>query len=156
MAAGTWQFYDQSPRTLAGGDVDSAVIKFALVGAGYTPNQDTNATWADVSANEITGGGTTGYTAGGQALSSIVFTEITKGYKFSSATVEWTAGADTLPTFKYVVAYIVAAAGAWNGQTNPLLGFFEGEAGGTVPLTTATNKVTINCPAGGWFDTTRP
>ena len=153
MAAGTFQFYDQTPRTLAAGDFDSFTIKAALVGSGYTPNQDTHALWADVSAQEITGGGTTGYTAGGQTLASVVLTEITKGYKLASANVQWTAGAATLPGWKYAVFYVL---GTVNGQVNPLFGYFEGESGSTIPATTDTNNLTLTCPAGGWCDFTRP
>lgn len=153
MAAGTFQFYDQTPKTLGGGDIDSATIKVALVGSGYTPNQTTHTVWADVSAQEITGGGTTGYTAGGQALTSVAWGAVTKGQKLSSANLQWTAGASTLPTWKYAVMYV---SGSWNGQTSPLIGYFEGESGSTVPATTDTNTLTISCPAGGWFDNTRP
>lgn len=46
-------------------DWDSDTIKVALVGSGYTPNQDSHDYWDDVSSNEVTGAG---YTAGGASL----------------------------------------------------------------------------------------
>ena len=47
-------------------DLDTMAIKVALVTATFAPNQDTEEDFADVT-NEITG---TGYTAGGQALTT--------------------------------------------------------------------------------------
>lgn len=153
MAAGTFQFYDQTPRTLAGGDLDSATVKLALVTSSYTPNQDTDDLWADVSANEI-GTTNTGYTAGGYTLTTLTLTEVTKGYKFSSDNAVWTAGSANLPVWYYAVMYISAT---WNGQVNPLIGYFLGDSTpANVPVTTTGNQLTIQCPAAGWFDNTRP
>jgi hypothetical protein len=42
-------------------------IKCAIVTAGYTPNQNTHDFWDDANASEVSG---TGYTAGGNVLSS--------------------------------------------------------------------------------------
>ena len=40
-------------------------VKVALLDNTFVPDQDTDATWASISADEVAG---TGYTAGGQAL----------------------------------------------------------------------------------------
>lgn len=48
-------------------DFDTHTIKVALLSQSYTPNQDADQVWSDVSANEVTG---TGYTAGGATLSN--------------------------------------------------------------------------------------
>lgn len=45
-------------------------LNMALLGSGYTPNLATDNHWSDISANEITG---TGYTAGGQTLTSVTW-----------------------------------------------------------------------------------
>lgn len=53
---------------MSGGiDLDTDVIKVALVTASYTPDQDSHDFWNDVSANEISG---TGYTAGGASIAN--------------------------------------------------------------------------------------
>ena len=155
MVAGAVTLYDATAKTLmGGGDMTTNTIKLALVNSSYTPNSDTDVNWANASTNEITGGGTTGYTTGGYTLLSPVLTEITKGYKFTSANPTWTAGADTLGAWRYGVLYI---SGTVEGVTNPLLGYFLGDsAPADVPATTSTNTLTITCPASGWFDVARP
>ena len=153
MAAGTFQFYDATAKFLLGGaDFTTNTIKVAIVTASYTPNQDTDDAWADVSANEI-GSTNTGYTTGGYTLLSPAITETTKGFFFDSADPTWTAGSSNLPTHKYYVMYI---SGTVEAITNPLIGYFEGESGSTVPETTSGNTLTITVPTAGWFDVTRP
>lgn len=48
-------------------ETPTGTLKMALVTSAYTPNQNTNDFWDDVSANEVSG---TGYTAGGNALAN--------------------------------------------------------------------------------------
>ncbi len=118
MAVGTIQLYDATAKALMGGaDLTTLTVKIALVGSGYTPNQDTHDEWADASASEIAGG--TGYTAGGYTLLSPVLTEITKGYKFASANPSWTAAGGNIAAWRYAVLYI---SGTVEGMTNPLKG----------------------------------
>jgi len=153
MAVGTLQFFDATAKALMGGaDLTSLTIKMALVGSGWTPNQDTHDEWADVSANEIAAAN--GYTAGGYTILSPLLTEISKGYKFSSAAPSWTASGGNIAAWRYAVLYI---AGTVEGMTNPLLGYFIGDdTPADVPATSAGNTLTINCPANGWFTLTRP
>ena len=153
MAVGTFQFLDATAKSLMGGaDLTTNTIKVALVGSGWTPNQDTNDEWADVSANEIAGG--TGYTTGGYTLASPVLTEISKGYKFSSAAPSWTAAGGSIAAWRHAVFYV---SGTVEGVTNPLLGYFIGDdTPADVPATSVGNTLTINCPANGWFTLTRP
>lgn len=49
----------------------SDTIKCALVADTYTPNQDSDEFWSDVSANEVSG---TGYSAGGVTLANKALT----------------------------------------------------------------------------------
>jgi hypothetical protein len=153
MAAGTFTFYDTAASVIADdGDVTTTPIRVGLVGATYTPSV-AHSLWSQVSASEL-GTSNTGYTAGGKTISAPVLTDITAGVKFSSdATggLVWTAGSSNLPTWKYAVFHMV---GTIAGRVNPVIGYFEGESGGTVPETTNTNTLTITCPAGGWFDIT--
>jgi hypothetical protein len=154
MAAGTFTFYDTAASVLADdGDVTTAnAMRVALIGATYTPSA-AHSLFSQVSASEL-GTTNTGYTAGGKTLSAPVLTDITNGVKFSSdATggIQWTAGSADLPTWKYAVMYF---NGTVAGRTSPVIGYFEGNSGSTVPATTNTNTLTINCPSGGWFDIT--
>lgn len=153
MAVGTFSFFDATAKALLGGsDLTTNTIKCALVSSSYTPNQDTHDEWADVSANEIANGN--GYTTGGYTLLSPVLTEITKGYKFSSANPSWTATGGNIPAWRYAVMYI---SGTVEGMTNPLIGYFIGDdTPADVPATSVGNTLTINCPANGWFTLTRP
>lgn len=156
MAAGNVLLYDFFAKYLLGGSIDlnTDTVKLALVNSSYTPDQVNHDLWADVSTNEITGGGTTGYTTGGYTLLTPVFTAVTKGYKFASANPSWTAGAATLGAWRYGVLYV---SGTVDGYLNPLIGYFLGDsAPADVPATTDTNTLTITVPAGGWFDLTRP
>lgn len=154
MAAGTFQFYDATAKSLLGGaDFTTNTIKLALVTSSYTPDQDTHNEWADVSANEL-GTTNTGYTAGGYTLTTPVLTEITKGFKFSSDNAVWTAGSANLPAWRYAVMYV---SGTVEAITNPLIGYFLGDSTpADVPATTTGNQLTVQCPAAGWFDLTRP
>lgn len=153
MAAGTFTLYDGAAKTqLGGGDLTTNTVKLALVSSAYTPNQSTHAAWADVSANEIANGN--GYTTGGYTLLSPALTAITKGFKFSSANPAWTAAGGNIPAWRYAVMYI---SGTVEGVVNPVLGYFLGDSTpADIPATSVGNTLTINCPANGWFDLTRP
>jgi len=153
MAAGAFTFYDSTAKIFMGGaDLTTTTVKLGVVAATYTPNSDTDDTWSDVSTNQISSTNT-GYTADGHTLTTPVLTEITKGFKFSSADVVITAGSSNLPTHKYYVMYV---SGSVEGLTNPLIGYFEGVSGSTVPETTSGNTLTIAPSGDGWFDMTRP
>jgi hypothetical protein len=154
MPAGAFQFYDATAKFLLGGaDLTTATVKLAIVNSSYTPNQDTDDAWADVSANEISSTNT-GYTTGGYTLLTPVLTETTKGFYFSSANPVWTAGSANLPAHRYYVMYI---SGTVEGVTNPLLGYFLGDSTpADIPATTTGNTLTITAPGTGWFDVTRP
>ena len=54
-------------------DIDSHVIKCALMGTGFTFDKDTHAAWTNVSASEITAG--SGYTSGGETLTTVTISE---------------------------------------------------------------------------------
>jgi hypothetical protein len=156
MAAGAFSFYDQTSLTLLGGaDFTDLTLKLALLTSSYTPNQDTDDTWSDVSSFDISAA-STGYAAGGYTLTNKTLTEITKGYRFNTDNAVWTAGASNLPTWKWAVMYV--SGSTIEGKASPLIGYFQGETtgDGTVPATTSGNQLTIQCPASGWFDLTRP
>lgn len=154
MAAGSVLLYDSAAKYLMNGtaDLDAGSVKLALLSSAYTPAQVTDAIWAPISGNEIVAAN--GYSAGGLALVTPVFTAITKGYRFSSAAVTWVASGGSIAPWRYAVLFIDATV---NTVVQPLLGYFLGDSSpADVPATTDTNVLSINCPSGGWFDMTRP
>lgn len=99
-------------------DFDSDTIKVMLVTSAYTPNQDTHDYLDDVVANEVTG---TGYTAGGQALTSktVTYDASTNTVKFDAADVTW--GSSSI-TARYAVVYDDAPS---TNATKPLIAYFD-------------------------------
>lgn len=83
-------------------DWDTDTIKVALVSSSYTPNQDSDDYWDDVSSYEVSG---TGYTAGGATLGSktVGYTSGTNVTKFDAADVSWTSSTITA---RYAVVYL--------------------------------------------------
>ena len=92
-------------------DWDTHTIKVALVGSGYSPNQDTHQTWSDVVANEV-GAGTApaGYTNGGAALSgkTIQYDAASNTTVLDADDVTW---ANSTITARYAVIYDDNGAG---------------------------------------------
>lgn len=132
-------------------DLTSADVRLALVTSSYTPNITATGhnEWADVSANEI--GGSTGYTAGGYALTgeAVAAAAANDGFKFSTGNATWTASGAGIAAWRYGIIY---CNGALWSLTSPLLGYFLGDsAPADVPLTASGNTLGINCPADGWF-----
>lgn len=148
MAAGTFTLYGAAIESIAKGaiDLDTDTFVAVLVGAGYTPSNDADDTWSDLSAEELTTG--SGYTAGGIALSSVTVTRSGATVTFDAADLSWTSS--TL-TAKYVV--LVRRAGASLVAGDLLLGYAELEAGGTVSTTNGT--LAVNWNASGIFTIAR-
>lgn len=150
MAAGTFQLYDGTAKALlTGSDLINAStdVRVVLVGSTYTPALTTHGKYEDLTSELTTANG---YTNGGQTLTGTAVAQVTAngGYKWSSSNAQWTASGGSIPSWKYAVFYYDATV---EGVTKPLLGYFEGESGSTVPATTDTNTLTLNCPANGWF-----
>jgi len=152
MAAGAFTLYARNKDDLRINDIVAGTIKMALVSSAYVPNITTagHALWADVSANEIANGN--GYTTGGATLTgaAAVATAGTNGYYLTGTVPAWTASGAGIPAHRYYVMYL---SGTVWGQVNPLIGYFVGDnTPADIPLTTATNTLTVTTPATGWFD----
>ena len=83
-------------------DMDNDTFKCMLVNASYTPNFETHTNKTDVT-NEISG---TGYTAGGEALTSVAMTSSSDGtgtIKWDADDVSWTSS--TLSAVRAGVIY---------------------------------------------------
>ena len=154
MPAGILTLYSKNKDRLNPGDVAGAAVKIALITSVYAPDATVtgNSLFADVSANEISTAGQTGYTAGGIALATVVATGVTGGFKLSSSSPVWTAATGPIPAHRYYVMYVLGTL--W-GRVNPLIGYFLGDSTpADIPATTVGNTLTVTVPAGGWFDAT--
>ena len=98
-------------------DYDSDTIKVMLTTSAYTPNQDTHAYKSDVT-NEVVG---TGYTAGGQTLTSktITYDAANNVIILDAADTTW---ASSTITARYAVIYDDAGA---TTATKVLLGYVD-------------------------------
>lgn len=138
MAAGTVTLYGAAKENIAKAliDLDTDSFVVALLGSGYTPSVNSDDTWSDISANEISG---TGYTAGGSALAGVTVTRSGGTVTFDANDVSWTSS--TL-TAKYAV--IAKKAGGSLAGTDLLLAYVELETGSTVSTTNGTLAITWN------------
>lgn len=98
-------------------DFDTDDIRVMLTSSAYTPNQDTHAYKSDVT-NEVTG---TGYTAGGQALTSktVTYDATNNVIVLDAADVTW---ASSTVTARYAVIYDNTPS---TDATKPLLGYVD-------------------------------
>jgi hypothetical protein len=77
----------------------ATTIKVALLADTYIPDQVNDDNWADVMANEISG---TGYTAGGQEVSTKTISDVSGVATFDGDNILW---ASSTLTARYVVIY---------------------------------------------------
>lgn len=94
-----------------------SAIKVALLGSGYTPNQDAHDNFDDVSSNEVTG---TGYTAGGASLTLIdpSVDAATNETRMDANDVSW---ANSTITARYAVIYYASGTPG----TSTLIGYVD-------------------------------
>ena len=77
----------------------ATTIKVALLADTYTPDQTTDDNWGDVSSHEISG---TGYTAGGQEVSTKTVNDVSGAATFDGDNILW---ASSTLSARYVVIY---------------------------------------------------
>lgn len=145
MAAGNFTLYSNSGLQVgqAGINLSTGTFVMILVTTAYTPAPNTDATYANVSANEIATGG--GYTVGGQVMST-TWTLSTATSTFNFTSVTWS-------TFTAVGRYavIVQRAGASLASTDKLVayvdltgsGSFTGGGGNFVVAPNASGAFTL-------------
>lgn len=80
-------------------DFTSHTFKIALLTSSYTPNQDSNTKWSDISGDEASG---TGYTAGGVTVSSLTWTASENVITLDFDNISW---ANSSITARYAVLY---------------------------------------------------
>lgn len=96
-------------------DLDTDTFKLALVTSSYTFSA-AHDEWADASANEVAAG--SGYTTGGETLSTPTFTQVSgTQYKWDAVDVTWSS---LTKTFRAGILY---ASGTFGAFTNPLIAY---------------------------------
>lgn len=118
----------------AGRRVDWAgdTIKVALCTSSFSPNQDTQDFYDDIT-NEVANGN--GYTTGGATLSSK-----TVNYDSSTNTVALRAGASSWTTATFTARYAVIYKDTGTGSTSPLIGYVD--FGGDETVSSGTFTIT--------------
>lgn len=144
---GAWTVYSNAALALANAQIDLATSNFnlILVTNSYTPAPNTDSTYANVSANEVTGGG---YTVGGVSLP-------TDSVTLTGGTVTFLAGNPSpwsafSATFRYGV--VVRRAGVSLAPSDLLLCYSDLGGGSSVTGTGTSLTVTMN--AAGTFTIT--
>lgn len=115
-------------------DLDTDTLKVMLCTSAYTPNQDTHQYKSDVT-NEVSG---TGYTATGQALTSVAvtYTAGTNTLMLDAADPAWTGSTITA---RYAVFYDSSPA---TDATRPLISYVD--FGADVSTTSGTFTITLD------------
>lgn len=141
MPANPFFMYEQAALAWANGgiDFDTDSFRMVLVGAGYTPDQLTDDTWSDISANEISG---TGYTANGVALTVTTSSPADRVIQIDCDDQSWPSS--TLSGVAYAVIVRDADGNGSLAGTDIPVFCCELEDGGTVSTTNGTLSVTIN------------
>lgn len=98
-------------------DFDSDNFKVALLTSSYTPNQDGNSNWSDISSNEISG---TGYIAGGNTLANV--TVITDN---ANNRVDVDADNVVIPNSTITARYAVIYKDTGNPATSTLIAYTD-------------------------------
>ena len=86
-------------------DLESDTLKIALMDTTFTFDETTDATWGDVSANEIADGN--GYTAGGQTLTTVAASINTADARveLDADNPSWTASGGAIATTGSAIVY---------------------------------------------------
>ena len=103
MAASAWQVFNSFKKYLGDGtiDMDLHTFKVQLHSSTYVPNIATQTVRADLSGELATANG---YTAGGKALTGVLWTQAGSETYFAAGNISWDAVGGAL-TARYAVIY---------------------------------------------------
>ena len=138
----TFVFFHEFKKYLGDGTIDLDSHTFKAVLTNTAPTVGTDDQLADIS--QIANGN--GYTTGGQALTSVSWTETGAGrgvWRWNAADFTWTASGGSIGPFRYVVIYDDTAAG------DELVGHFDY---GTNITITDGNAFTVDIGTNGIFE----
>lgn len=140
----TFTLFDEFKKYLGDGtiDLDSHTFKWMLTNTA--PSVANNTVKADIT--EISAGN--GYTAGGQALDSVTWSETGSGtgiFRFTAADEVFTASGGSIGPFRYVVLYDDTPS----SPADPLVGYLDYGSEATL---TSGNTFTVDVGANGIFE----
>ena len=110
MTANAWQVYDVFYESLGAElhNLDATdTIKMALLKSTYTPNTDSDVTWATIDAEEVANGN--GYTTGGVVVAA-TWSAVTGTLTLDVADGGWTASGGPI-TARYAALYNSSSGG---------------------------------------------
>lgn len=139
---GTFTLFDEFPNELGKGTHNLATATFKAVLTNVLPDKAANTVLANIT--EIAAGN--GYTAGGNTLGSVTWSETGAGtgiWRFTAADTSWTASGGDIATHRWLVIYNDTAA------SDPLVGFVDR---GTTDVITNGNTRTWDIGASGLFE----
>ncbi|MCG8608951.1 MAG: hypothetical protein MI864_00305 [Pseudomonadales bacterium] len=159
MAQGTLTLFNEFAESIADGriDLDTHTFKIAITSlqAGGTPTiaaTDAVPCWGaggstNLSSSEVSAGG--GYTAGGETLGSVTWSQSSGVGTFDAANVTWTSSGSGDPTnCKTAVIYSDTAT------NKDAVGFVDLTSDGTTAVSMLTGNIAINWNASGLFSVT--
>jgi len=154
MAQGTFSLFNEFAESIADGRIDLDTHTFKAAFTSTVP-ADTDAvpTWGaggttNESSNEVSAGG--GYTAGGEALTSVTWGQTSGVATFDSANTTWTSSASGDPTdIKSLILYSDTAT------NKDCVGWMDMTAdGGTTAISLLSGDITVTWHASGLFTVT--
>jgi len=150
MAQGTLTLFEEFAKNIGDGshDFDADSFKVMLISNTTVPTAAL-ATPDSADFTEVSG---TGYTAGGEALTSPTYTEAAGVATFDdgAASVTWTQNGAGPTNIYYAIVYNTTHAG-----TNDAIGFIDMTAdGGTTPISLQSGDITITWGGSGIFTVT--
>ena len=148
MPAGAWTVYGLAKEALLEGRIDLDTDNFSifLATSGYTPSNNADDTYSDVSGSEVAAG--SGYTTGGNALVSPTVTHSAGTVTFDAADPTWASA-----TFTAKYAVIARRAGVSLVAGDLLLCYSNLDTGGG-SVTGGGGAFTIQLNASGIFTLT--
>ena len=161
MAQGTLALFDEFSESVGDGridlDTDTFKIAFVTLQVGGTPSiakTDAVPCWGaggttNLNTSEVAAGG--GYTAEGETLASVTWSQTSGVATFDAANVTWTSSASGDPaTIKTAVIYSDTAT------NKDCVGFIDMTADGTTAISLLSGDITVAFGAGGIFTLTNP
>jgi len=122
-------------------------VNVTLHTSTYTPDAEAHVVLADLTNQLSTANG---YTSGGQALSSVTWTQSTTVAIFDAADTVWTASGGSI-TARYA---ILRAVGTFNSQVDPLIAYILLDTTPADVTATDGNTFTLQWHANGIFRVT--
>lgn len=140
----TFTLFDEFKKYLGDGTIDLDTHTFKWMLSNTAPSVANNTVKADIT--EISAGN--GYTAGGQALDSVSWSETGSGtgiFRFTASDEVFTASGGSIGPFRYVILYDDTPT----SPADPLVGYLDYGSEATI---TSGNTFTVDVGSNGIFE----